>query len=127
MCLTTLLARLTLTAVALSSTISAQFVDRSVAIVGDQSITASEVALQARLEAMANGVVYVDSLELRDASLKWLKQRPVSTYQGPRVMFELGYQHDVIGSIFAENEQWKRVMVHKDRFEVPRWVEAFLV
>ncbi len=71
-CLKTLLARLTLTAVALSSSISAQFVDRSVAIVGDQSITASEVALQARLQAMANGVVYVDSPELRDASLSRL-------------------------------------------------------
>ncbi len=71
-CLKTLLARLTLTAVALSSSITAQFVDRSVAIVGDQSITASEVALQARLQAMANGVVYVDSLELREASLSRL-------------------------------------------------------
>ena len=72
MCLKTLLARLTLTAVGLSSLISAQFVDRSVAIVGDQSITASEVALQARLQAMTNGVVYIDSLELRDASLSRL-------------------------------------------------------
>lgn len=72
MCLKTLLARLTLTAVGLSSSISAQFVDRSVAIVGDQSITASEVALQARLQAMTNGVVYIDSLELRDASLSRL-------------------------------------------------------
>jgi hypothetical protein len=65
----TWLARLTVAAIAVGPSISAQVADRTVAVVGDQSITASEASLQARLEAMANGVVYVDSPEIIQASL----------------------------------------------------------
>lgn len=49
--------------------VSGQTFDRTVAIVGEVAITASEVALQTRLEAMANGADYIDSRELREAVL----------------------------------------------------------
>ncbi len=48
---------------------AAEVVDRTVAIVGRTAIVESEVTLQGRLEAMANGAPYVDSTEMREAVL----------------------------------------------------------
>ena len=49
--------------------LTAQLIDRSVAIVDDDSITESEVVSQLRLEALANGEKAVDSAAVREQGL----------------------------------------------------------
>lgn len=53
----------------LATSLAAQIVDRTVALVQDKAITQSEVLLQARLEAMTNGEEYQDSPERREEAL----------------------------------------------------------
>ncbi len=56
---------LALAVAAWANTLTAELIDRSVAIVDDDSITESEVIAQLRLEALANAAEVVDSAEQR--------------------------------------------------------------
>ena len=57
---------LALVVVASAASLTAQMIDRTVAIVEDGSITESELVSQLRLEAMANSAAVVDSPEARE-------------------------------------------------------------
>ena len=60
---------LALPVAAYAVTLTAELIDRSVAIVDDGSITESEVVAQLRLEALANATEVVDSPEAREQAL----------------------------------------------------------
>lgn len=60
---------LALAAAAWAGSLAAQLIDRTVAIVDEESITESELVSQLRLEALANGAEVVDSAEERERVL----------------------------------------------------------
>lgn len=71
---------LALAVVACASTLTAQLIDRSVAIVDEGSITESEVTAQLRLEALANATEVVDSPEQREQVLdRLIDQRLIAS------------------------------------------------
>ena len=65
--------------------------------------------------------------ELRDEAPKWLAPtvKRCPRYRGPRLVSELGLQSHVMQKLFLENPAWSKCDLHLDRFENPRWIEAF--
>ena len=94
---------------------TAQMVDRTVAIVEDETITESEVVLQLRLEALANAAEIVDTAEERAELLARLQGQSFGNLSFESALTEYGVTEAQALEFFARQIEFSRYVEFRFR------------